>query len=67
LLRTGGKIRKTEQGRDQRVELFQGGGEENLAERVERIDMRSSWRLALRTFFSVRAALTTASSFFNRD
>jgi len=49
------------------VELFQGGGEENLAERVERIDMRSSWRLALRTFSSARAALTLASSVFYWD
>jgi len=67
LLRTGGKIREDRTGKDQGVELIQGEGEENLAVRMERIDMRSSWRLTLRTFFSARAALTAASSVFNRD
>ena len=61
------KIKEDRTGKDQGVELIQGGGEENLAVRTGRIDMRASWRLALRAFSSARTALTSASSVFNWD
>jgi len=42
-----------------------GGGVESLAVRAEMACWRSSWHLALRSFSSARAALTSASLVFN--